>query len=182
MRAYRLHARGEAYAPGVRLQAAQIPYSVGLLNKEDMISSAQGVLQISQLVVLGRAAMLDNQSRVAARAFRRAIKIEESPLFADLSDPPAWWCPAGPSPSAALLAAPRCGAETDQCRASSSPARPVTTMLRARVESRWARRMQACATRRFTGAAGVATTMRSTRCSCSTPKGICLRIMQPTKR
>lgn len=141
MQAYRHYARGEAMArignaAAVRSEAALIPERVGTFRKEDQTLHATAMMRIAKLVLLGRAAMLDRRPDFAAKAYAKAAKIEESKLFDDLSDPPAWWYPVRRSLAAALLAANR---PVDALREANAalkrrPLDPITTLVRADAE------------------------------------------------
>lgn len=138
MQAYRHYARGEAMArigdaDAVRAEAAHIPDRVGAFRKEDQTLHATAMMRIAKLVLTGRAEMLDKRPDLAAKAYSRAANIEESRLFDDLSDPPAWWYPVRRSLAAALLAAHR---PADALREANvalrrRPLDPITTMVRA---------------------------------------------------
>lgn len=142
MRAYRHYARGEAMArvgnaAAVRAEAAQIPDSVGTFRKEDQTLHATAMMRIAKLVLTGRAAMLDGRPDLAAKAYAKAVKIEESKLFDDLSDPPAWWYPVRRSLAAAFLAAKRPADALREANAALKrrPLDPITTMVRADAET-----------------------------------------------
>lgn len=138
MQAYRHYARGEAMArignaTAVRAEAVLIPDRVGVFSKEDQTLHATAMMRIAKLVLTGRAAMLGKRPDLAATAYAKAVKIEESKLFDDLSDPPAWWYPVRRSLAAALLAANR---PTDALREANAalkrrPLDPITTSVRA---------------------------------------------------
>ena len=66
----------------------------------------------------------------------KPLRIEEFKLFADLSDPPAWWYPVRRSLAAALLAADRPIEALHEANAALKrrPLDPVTTMVRADAE------------------------------------------------
>ncbi|CAN5568459.1 hypothetical protein BH10PSE4_BH10PSE4_47240 [soil metagenome] len=103
------YGRGEALsrrgdAAGVRREAAVVRLSAFRLRAfGDRAKFAASVTEVASLVLEGRAAMLDNQPKVAAKAFRKAADLEEK-RFATMTDPPTWWYPVRRSQAAALLA------------------------------------------------------------------------------
>ena len=113
-RAYWHYARGEAQArlgnvDGIRAEMAAIPDRVGTPKKSDFTAHATQLMRIARLVLEGRAAMIEGKPMLAARAFERAAKLDESNLMRDFNDPPAWWYPPRRSYAAALLLAGRPG-------------------------------------------------------------------------
>lgn len=141
MQAYRHYARGEAMARvgnanAVRAEATLIPDRVGAIRKDDQTLHATAMMRIAKLVLIGRAAMLDNRPDLAAKAYTKAARIEESKLFEDLSDPPAWWYPVRRSLAVALLAANQPTAALREANAALKrrPFDPLTTIVRADAE------------------------------------------------
>lgn len=142
MQAYRHYARGEAMArignaAAVRAEAAQIPDRVGAFQKKDQTLHATAMMRIAKLVLIGRAAMLNRRPDLAATAYSKAAMIEESKLFDDMSDPPAWWYPVRRSLASALLAANRPADALREANAALKrrPLDPVTTMVRSNAEA-----------------------------------------------
>lgn len=141
MQAYRHYARGEAMArvgdsAGVRSEAAKIPERIGIIRKEDQTLHATAMMRIAKLVLTGQAAMIDKRPDLAAKAYAQAAKIEESKLFDDLSDPPAWWYPVRRSLAAALLASNRPADALREANAALKrrPMDPMTMIVRADAE------------------------------------------------
>jgi hypothetical protein len=141
-RAYRHYARGEAQArlgnaAGVRAEMALIPDRAGPSRQEDFTAHATRLMRIARFVLEGRAAMIEGQPLVAAKAFQKGAALDEAKMMAVLSDPPAWWYPVRRSYAAALLAAGKPKEALDQ--ANLVLARrlndPVTQSLRADAET-----------------------------------------------
>lgn len=143
LRAYRHYARGEAFArqgkaAAVRAEAAAIalpaPAKVAPdIAKADAVS--RDMARIAQLVLLGRAAMIDHQPTLAIRHFAKATKIEESRRVTYYADPPAWWYPVRRSLAAALLEAGRPAEALVHVNAALKrrPLDPVSTGLRGQI-------------------------------------------------
>lgn len=103
------YARGEAAASAgdgsaVKAEMDAIPLTIATLKKHDSKAPEQ-MLGIMRAVLAGRMAMLANDPKAAAEAFRQAAEIEETPQFNDFSDPPAFWYPVRRDVAAALLEA-----------------------------------------------------------------------------
>jgi hypothetical protein len=109
MQAMRRYARGEALArkgdaAGVRREADAMAVKVGdfkILGRG--AKRAAALAQMAHLVLEGRAAMLENDPKRAAKAFHKAAAIDES-HFTNYTDPPTWWYPIRRSEAAAVLA------------------------------------------------------------------------------
>ncbi|HEX8527066.1 hypothetical protein, partial [Allosphingosinicella sp.] len=107
-RALRHYARGEALAR--RGDAAAIRGEARAIQalREGPQAAALGgrmgasVLEIAQLVLEGRAAMIQGDHRAAAAAYRSAMERQIAASFG--SDPPVWWYSVRRSLAAALLA------------------------------------------------------------------------------
>lgn len=120
LRAYWHYARGEALArqskaDAVRAEAAAIvlPSQASKAGKDMLVvradTAARDMAAIARLVLLGRAAMLEQKPGAAIKAYTAAARIEESKAVSYFADPPAWWYPVRRSLAAALLAAGRPG-------------------------------------------------------------------------
>ncbi|RYF93781.1 MAG: hypothetical protein EON95_07700 [Caulobacteraceae bacterium] len=135
------YGRGEALSrrgdpESVRYEAAEI----AALRKAVAAGKAKQFLplvDIAHEVLLGRAAMLDDRPRQAARHYEKAAKIQEK-HFSDSRDPPPWWYPVRRSYAAALLAAGQTDkalAETEKVLASW-PHDPLTLVVASRAETK----------------------------------------------
>jgi hypothetical protein len=140
-RQFRLYARGEAQArlgnaAGVRAELAKITLPPLPAKPDTLTTQARQLVLIAQLVLEGRAAMLEKKPAVAQRAFLKAAKLDEATLMRTLSDPPAWWYPVRRSYAAALLAAgnPRAALKQTGLVLARRPADPVTLSIRADAE------------------------------------------------
>jgi tetratricopeptide (TPR) repeat protein len=140
-RAYWHYARGEAAArlgdaALVRREAAAIPDHVGPEKAEDSSDAAARMMRIGRLVLLGRAAMIENKPAEALAAFRSAARLQETKGFLAYSDPPAFWYPVRRDVAAALLALdkPRDALRETDATLAIAPKEPVTLALRARAE------------------------------------------------
>jgi hypothetical protein len=103
------YARGEAAASAGNAAAVQaerdaIPPTIARPKKHDSKAPEQ-MLGIMRGILSGRLAMLSNDPRGAAAAYRGAAEIEEQKSFGGFSDPPAVWYPVRRDVAAALLAA-----------------------------------------------------------------------------
>jgi len=109
IRQYWRYARGEAQArlgnaPRVRAERAKISLPPLPAKPDDLARQSRQLVRIAQLVLEGRAAMIDKRPDLAARAYLAAARLDEATLMKTLSDPPAWWYPVRRSYAAALLA------------------------------------------------------------------------------
>ncbi|MET3666954.1 hypothetical protein [Caulobacter sp. 1776] len=135
------YARGEALArngdaAGVRRELAQVQLGAGALKPWGEFG-AVGVdaTKVARLVLEGRAAMLENNPKRAAKAFRKAATLEET-RFADQTDPPMWWYPVRRSLAAALLVSGDAQGAADEARAALAkrPLDPVSLNVLAQAE------------------------------------------------
>ncbi|MBX9884881.1 MAG: hypothetical protein K2X68_07900, partial [Novosphingobium sp.] len=143
VQAYWHYARGEAYArlgnaAAVRAEAAAIIMPTKVKITPDTAkgwTAARDMARIARLVLIGRAAMLDHQPAVAAKAFSRAVTYEESAAVTHYADPPAWWYPVRRSLAAALLESGQPAAALVQVNKALArrPLDPVTTGLRGKI-------------------------------------------------
>ncbi|GAA3721454.1 hypothetical protein GCM10022268_32110 [Sphingomonas cynarae] len=134
------YARGEASArtgdvAAVRREAAAIPSRVADAGEDAGL--AVRMLRIARAVLDGRAAMLENRPRDAARAFRRAAAWQEERDFADIADPPVWWYPVRRSVAEAVLATGDAAGALREVNASLllRPNDPVALVVKARAEA-----------------------------------------------
>jgi hypothetical protein len=135
------YARGEALArkgdvAGVRRELAQVQVDASALKSWGPFG-ALGVdaIKVARLVLEGRAAMLENKPKVAAKAFRKAAELEES-RFADQTDPPVWWYAPRRDLALALLATGDARGAADEARAALTRRLrdPVSLAILARAE------------------------------------------------
>ncbi len=143
IRQFWLYARGEAQArlgssAGVRAELAKMKVPPLPAKSDELARQAEQLVRIAQLVLEGRAAMIDQQPAVAAKAFRKAARLDEATIMKVLSDPPAWWYPPRRSYAAALLAMgkPRKALDQTTLILARRPADPVTLAIRADAEDR----------------------------------------------
>jgi tetratricopeptide (TPR) repeat protein len=137
------YARGEALArkgdaAGVRRELAGIRVDAGALKPWGEFGKlGVDAVQVARLVLEGRAAMLEDQPMLAAKAFRQAAELEET-RFADQTDPPLWWYPVRRSLAAALLASGDAQGAADEARASLArrPLDPIGLHVLAQAERR----------------------------------------------
>ena len=109
MQAMWRYARGEALArkgsaAAVRAEAAaidEIELPV-LAGQEPMRDRGMKLIDLSRLVLLGRAATLEGRHAKAAAMYRKASSLQESMNLG--RDPPMWWFPVRRSYAAALMA------------------------------------------------------------------------------
>ena len=130
------YARGEAAARAANGDAVRAEAAAMAATPTDKFRGKQGaVVRVAQLVLEGRAAMLDHRLGVAAEAFRQAAVLQEA-QFKDYRDPPAWWYPVRRSLAAALLAAGRAQEAQKQARAALTTWAddPLTLQVIARAE------------------------------------------------
>ena len=109
IRQYWLYARGEAQArlgnaAGVHAERAKISMPPLPAKPDELANQSRQLVRIAQLVLDGRAAMIEKRPDLAARAYLAAARLDEAKLMRTLSDPPAWWYPVRRSYAAALLA------------------------------------------------------------------------------
>ena len=103
------YARGEAAArrgdvAAVTAEARKVQVTPADLETFKFFQSPGGaVVQVAQLALTGRAAMLEKRYADAEAAYRRAADLQETKVD-DLRDPPIWWYPVRRSVAAALLA------------------------------------------------------------------------------
>jgi tetratricopeptide (TPR) repeat protein len=108
VKAMRLYARGEAQARAgnaraVRAEAAAISvFRAGPDSRALGSKPVEMLVEMTEHLLLGRAAMIEGRYRDAAAAYRRAMVLQESAEFG--SDPPPFWYPVRRSLAAALLA------------------------------------------------------------------------------
>jgi tetratricopeptide (TPR) repeat protein len=142
-RAFWRYARGEAQArlgdaQAVRSEAAAIRAGIATRGK-DAMTDKTGIklVRIAELVLTGRAAMIDRRLDVALKAFRAAMKIEEARPITGYSDPPVWWYPVRRSVAEARLAGGDArGALADaEATLKRRPNDPMTLAVRARAQS-----------------------------------------------
>jgi tetratricopeptide (TPR) repeat protein len=112
IRAFWHYARGEALArrgdaSGVRAEAAAMVIPPLPTKPQRGDKAARDTARIGQLVLEGRAAMLDRQPQRAAAFYAQAVRLEETKDVTYYADPPAWWYPVRRSLAAALLVAGR---------------------------------------------------------------------------
>jgi tetratricopeptide (TPR) repeat protein len=137
------YARGEAFARrkdarGVRSEAGAIHGVTGEIDPDDGSVQAQAMTFIARNVLIGRAAMLDNDPGEAALAFGQAAELQESDDFSSVSDPPAWGYPVRRDLAEALLAqGDRAGARREVDAALRyRPKDPASLVLLAKLEER----------------------------------------------
>ncbi|WGM39594.1 hypothetical protein [Caulobacter sp. NIBR1757] len=134
------YARGEALsrrgdAAGVRAEAAAIAAARPGIAKGDS-SDYIAFVDVAHEVLLGRAAMLENNPREAARHYYKASLQQERELQG--RDPPPWWYPIRRSYASALLASGQTDKalkETDKVLAKW-PHDPLTLVVASRAEAR----------------------------------------------
>ena len=142
LQAFWHYARGEALArrgdaAGVRREAAQVRRGAFQLRGLGQYAGLSAKLtEVAGLVLDGRAAMLDNQPALAAKAFRKAAALEEEKTLADQTDPPAWWYPVRRSLAAALLAQGDSQGAVNEARTAlvRRPGDPISLNILAQAE------------------------------------------------
>jgi tetratricopeptide (TPR) repeat protein len=82
---------------------ARSPTDFPALKSNGDRALARSMIEVARLVLVGRAAMLEQRYGDAERAYRKAADIEGDHLR-DFRDPPFWWYPVRRSLAAALLA------------------------------------------------------------------------------
>ena len=138
LRALWRYARGEAAARAGDLAGIRAEAEAMAAAPTEKLSRRQGALvKVAQLVLQGRAAMLDHKPGVAVDAFRQAAALQEA-QFSDYRDPPAWWYPVRRSLAAALLAAGRAGEAQKEAKAALATwaEDPLTLQVLARTEQK----------------------------------------------
>lgn len=137
-RAFWHYARGEALArlsKSAEVRAEADALAVQMRTLDD--TSGRKLAKIAALVLGGRAAMLDNDPRRAAKFYAAAAKIEEAKPISQYSDPPVWWYPPRRSLAEARLAmgdARGALAEAD-ATLKRRPNDPMTLSVRARAQA-----------------------------------------------
>lgn len=142
VRAMWRYARGEAAARrgdagAIRAEAVAIQLSEAQLKPfGDMKPQARAIVQIARLVLLGRAALLENDPAAASRHFKHAASLQKTKLHA-YTDPPIWWYPIQRSYAAALLESGQPQRALTEAQASLSvyPNDPLTLMVLARAQA-----------------------------------------------
>jgi tetratricopeptide (TPR) repeat protein len=141
LKAYWRYARGEAQArlgnsAAVRSEANHIPWTIGSSDEDAAIGTR--LARIAQLVLLGRAEMLDNRPAAALAIFRKAAALQEDRILKGFSDPPLWWYPVRRSVAEALLATGDAKAALAEADATLKmrPLDPMTLDVRARALAR----------------------------------------------
>ena len=134
------YARGEALsrrgdAAGVRAEAAAMAAARASIARGDS-SDYIAFVDVAHEVLLGRAAMLENRPREAARHYHKAALQQERDLQG--RDPPPWWYPIRRSYAAALLASGQTDKalkEVDKVLAKW-PHDPLTLVVASRAEAK----------------------------------------------
>lgn len=142
VRAMWRYARGEAAARrgdagAIRAEAVSIQLTTAELKPfGDMKPQAKAIVEIARLVLLGRAAMLENDPATASRHFKHAVELQKTKLR-EYSDPPIWWYPIQRSYAVALLEAGQPQRALDEARSSllKSPNDPLALVVVARAET-----------------------------------------------
>ncbi|WP_380940998.1 hypothetical protein [Sphingomonas floccifaciens] len=137
-RAFWHYARGEALArqgkaAAVRAEADAMAASMTALDDQ----AGRKLVKIATLVLGGRAAMLDNDPRKAAKFYAAAAKIEEAKPISGYSDPPVWWYPPRRSLAEAKLAMGDAKGALAEANATLKrrPLDPMTLSIRARAQA-----------------------------------------------
>ncbi|PZQ57879.1 MAG: hypothetical protein DI570_19240 [Phenylobacterium zucineum] len=136
------YARGEAAARrgdagAIRAEALQIQLSPGELKGfKGPKAEAVAMAKIARLVLLGRAAMLENDPATAARQFHFAAELQRKQLR-NFTDPPIWWYPIRRSYAAALLESGQAERAVTEAQASLArqPDDALTLLVLARAEA-----------------------------------------------
>ena len=135
------YGRGEALArqgdmTGVRREAALVRRDASNLKAlGSMAGRAAQLTEVAALVLEGRAAMLDNQPKEAAKAFHKAAELDEK-KFSGFADPPLWWYPVRRSLAAAQLSQGDAEGAIREAKAALilRPADPVSLSILAQAE------------------------------------------------
>ena len=130
------YARGESAARAADTMAVQAEATAIATVPTAGFTGHQGaVVKVAQLVLQGRAAMLEGKPAAAAGFFRQAAGIQEA-QFTDYRDPPLWWYPVRRSLAAALLQAGQAAAAQTESRAALKAWMddPLTLQVLARAE------------------------------------------------
>ena len=149
LRAMWRYARAEALGrkgdvAGLRREAEGVELGKGQLKSfGPYAGQVAEATRLARLVLEGRAAMLDNQPREAAKILRKAAELEEK-RFADMTDPPIWY-PARRSLAAALLASSDAEGAAREARATlvRRPADPISLSVLAQAERQLGQTVQA---------------------------------------
>ena len=142
VRAMWRYARGEAAARrgdagAIRAEAVEVQLTDAQLKAfGDMKPQAKAIVEIARLVLLGRAAMLENDPSTASRHFKHAAELQKTRLR-EYTDPPIWWYPIQRSYAAALLEAgqPQRALTEAQASLARFPNDPLTLVVIARAET-----------------------------------------------
>jgi len=142
MKAMRLYARGEAQAragnaAAVRAEAASLAaFRAGPDARALGSKPIETLVEMTEHLLAGRAAMIDGNYPAAAAAYRKATVLQESAGFG--SDPPPFWYPVRRSLAAALLAGGDAAGAKRQLVASLEawPADPLGLWLMAKAEDK----------------------------------------------
>jgi hypothetical protein len=138
MKAMRLYARGEAQAragnaAGVRAEAAALrAFRAGPESRALGAKQMEMLVEMTEHLLLGRAAMIENRPAAAAASYRKAMVLQESAGFG--SDPPPFWYPVRRSLAAAMLAGGDAAGAQRQLLASLAewPNDPLALLLMAK--------------------------------------------------
>ncbi|HEY0027931.1 MAG TPA: hypothetical protein VGC35_08680 [Allosphingosinicella sp.] len=142
MKAMRLYARGEAQAragnaSAVRAEAAALSaFRAGPDGRALGSEPAEALVEMTEHLLLGRAAMIEGKYAAAAASYRKAMTLQEGADFG--SDPPLFWYPVRRSLAAALLAGGDAAGAKRQLLASLEawPADPLGLFLMAKAEEK----------------------------------------------
>ena len=142
MKAMRLYARGEAQAragnaAAVRAEAAALAaFRAGPDGRALGARPVEALVEMTEQVLLGRAAMIEGRYDMAAAAFRKGTALQEGAGFG--SDPPPFWYPVRRSLAAALLAGGDAAGARRQLVAALAewPDDPLGLLLMARAEEK----------------------------------------------
>ncbi|MDH4384320.1 MAG: tetratricopeptide repeat protein [Caulobacter sp.] len=106
--------------------------------------SATALIEIGRGVLAGRAAMLQSDFGVAAKAYRAAA-IRQERALGDQRDPPPWWYPVRRSLAAALLADSRYEPALQEARSvlKTWPRDPMALLVVSRAQAALGRRVEA---------------------------------------
>ena len=142
--AMRHYARGEAFAAkadaaGLAAETAWLAHAdTALATTPDYYrDAARAVIEIAQLTLKGRLAMLRGDPGAAAKAYRQAAAIQDDELGGGAAgDPPPWWYPERRSLAAALVAAgePAQAAAEARKALKAWPAEPLTLQVLGQAE------------------------------------------------